>query len=83
MMRQGIMGIRVRIMLPYDPTGVNGVKTPLSDVVQILAPKDETSVLPVPAIAKMVPQQAAAPAAPVVQQAPVVVQPPAAAAPAY
>lgn len=59
------MGVRVRIMLPHDPTGVEGVKKPLSDVVEILTPKDPNSVLPVPAVSKLIPAAApvAAPAA--------------------
>lgn len=40
MMRQGIMGVRVKIMLPHDPTGVTGPKTRLADVVEILQPKE-------------------------------------------
>lgn len=40
MMRQGILGVKVAIMLPHDPSGRNGVKTPLSDVITILEPKD-------------------------------------------
>jgi small subunit ribosomal protein S3e len=41
MMRQGIMGVRVKIMLPYDPQGIKGPKIRLSDVVEILQPKEE------------------------------------------
>jgi small subunit ribosomal protein S3e len=41
MMKQGILGVKVAIMLPHDPTGRNGVKNPLSDVVTILEPKRE------------------------------------------
>jgi hypothetical protein len=45
-------------MLPHDPTGNEGVKKPLSDVVTILTPKDPNSVLPVPAVSKLLaPQQ--------------------------
>jgi len=41
-LRQGILGIKVAIMLPWDPTGKNGVKTPQPDVVEVLEPtKDE------------------------------------------
>ena len=40
MMRQGIMGVRVSIMLPHDPTGVEGPKKILSDLVTILTPKE-------------------------------------------
>merc|ERR1712003_168234 len=42
-MRQGMIGIKVSIMLPHDPTGVNGPKIPLDDVVTILEPKEEPS----------------------------------------
>jgi len=40
MMKQGILGVKVQIMLPNDPRGINGPKTPLSDVVTILEPKE-------------------------------------------
>ena len=33
------MGVKVKIMLPYDPTGKNGVKFPLPDNVEIYDPK--------------------------------------------
>ena len=39
MMRQGIMGCRVKIMLPSDPTGKEGVKAKLADLVEIMQPK--------------------------------------------
>merc|ERR1711906_71707 len=42
-MRQGMIGIRVSIMLPHDPKGINGPKIPLDDVVTILEPKEEPS----------------------------------------
>merc|ERR1719413_184137 len=42
-MRQGMIGIKVSIMLPHDPAGVNGPKIPLDDVVTILEPKEEPS----------------------------------------
>lgn len=41
MMRQGILGVKVSIMLPHDPKGIQGPKTLLSDVVTILEPKNE------------------------------------------
>ena len=41
MMKQGVLGVQVTIMLPHDPRGINGPKTPLSDVVTILEPKDD------------------------------------------
>lgn len=40
--KQGIMGIKVRIMLPHDPTGRAGVKTILPDIVEIRDPKDDS-----------------------------------------
>lgn len=43
LMRQGVIGIKVQIMLPQDPTGVQGPKIPLDDVVTILEPKEELS----------------------------------------
>ena len=43
MMRQGILGVKVSVMLPHDPTGKIGPKSLLSDVITILEPKDETA----------------------------------------
>ena len=42
-MRQGMIGIKVSIMLPHDPKGIMGPKIPLDDVVTILEPKEEPS----------------------------------------
>ena len=36
---QGVLGIKVRIMKEWDPTGKVGPRTPLPDVVTVLAPK--------------------------------------------
>merc|ERR1712065_72535 len=42
LLRQGVLGIKVTIMLPWDPTGkLGGVKTPQPDVITILEPKEE------------------------------------------
>uniref|UniRef100_A0A8C9AB20 KH type-2 domain-containing protein n=1 Tax=Prolemur simus TaxID=1328070 RepID=A0A8C9AB20_PROSS len=38
---QGVLGIKVKIMLPWDPTGKIGPKKPLPDHVSIVEPKDE------------------------------------------
>ncbi len=38
-LRQGIIGVQVRIMLPHDPTGQYGPTRPLPDVVTVLPPK--------------------------------------------
>lgn len=42
----GVLGIKVKIMLPWDPTGKNGPKKPLPDNVNVVEPKEE--VIPVP-----------------------------------
>eukprot|EP00286_Rhodomonas_abbreviata_P011983 CAMPEP_0181327588 /NCGR_PEP_ID=MMETSP1101-20121128/22194_1 /TAXON_ID=46948 /ORGANISM="Rhodomonas abbreviata, Strain Caron Lab Isolate" /LENGTH=217 /DNA_ID=CAMNT_0023436283 /DNA_START=22 /DNA_END=671 /DNA_ORIENTATION=+ len=39
LMRQGVLGVKVSIMLPQDPTGKNGPKKPLADVVKVLEQK--------------------------------------------
>jgi len=41
LLRQGVLGIKVKIMLPHDPEGKNGPKTPLPDNIKVLEPKDE------------------------------------------
>ena len=44
LLRQGVLGIKVKIMLPWDPNGKMGPKKPLPDHVSIVEPKEE--VLP-------------------------------------
>jgi len=44
LLRQGVLGIKVKIMLPWDPQGKIGPKRPLPDNVSVVEPKDE--VLP-------------------------------------
>merc|ERR1712048_96164 len=39
--KQGIIGVKVKIFLPYDPTGKKGIAKPLPDQVHIPAPKEE------------------------------------------
>jgi len=79
-LKQGVVGIKVAIMMPHDPTGKNGVKLAMPDVIVIKEPKAEEPLdcppkqgyavnfgpAPVEAAA---PQQAAAPAAAAPQQA--------------
>ena len=36
-----MLGIKVKIQLPHDPTGQNGVSTKLPDVVTFIDPKDD------------------------------------------
>uniref|UniRef100_A0A8C6MA05 Ribosomal protein S3 n=1 Tax=Nothobranchius furzeri TaxID=105023 RepID=A0A8C6MA05_NOTFU len=38
---RGVLGIKVKIMLPWDPTGKIGPKKPLPDHVSIVEPKEE------------------------------------------
>ena len=40
LMRQGVLGVQVAVMMDYDPKGINGCKTLLSDVITILEPKE-------------------------------------------
>jgi ribosomal protein uS3 len=40
MMRQGVLGVQVTVMMAHDPKGLNGCKTLLPDVITILEPKD-------------------------------------------
>ncbi|KAI9182903.1 40S ribosomal protein S3 [Blastocladiella emersonii ATCC 22665] len=48
MLRQGVLGIKVKIMLDHDPTGQKGPKKALPDVVIISDPKDDDEVPEVP-----------------------------------
>lgn len=48
LMRQGVLGVKVSIMLPQDSTGKTGPKASLADVVTIVEPKPEEP-MPVPA----------------------------------
>jgi len=41
LLRQGVLGIKVKIMLPWDPAGKIGPKQPLPDHVSIVEPKEE------------------------------------------
>ncbi|KAF6159905.1 hypothetical protein GIB67_032989 [Kingdonia uniflora] len=41
LLRQGVLGIKVKIMLNWDPSGKLGPTTPLPDVVTIHTPKEE------------------------------------------
>lgn len=43
-LRQGILGIKVKIMRDSDPKGINGPKKPLPDVVTIIDPKDDLNI---------------------------------------
>merc|ERR1711915_62433 len=43
LLRQGVLGIKVKIMLPHDPSGKTGPKTPLPDHVSIVSPRKRSS----------------------------------------
>uniref|UniRef100_UPI00358F157E small ribosomal subunit protein uS3-like n=1 Tax=Myxine glutinosa TaxID=7769 RepID=UPI00358F157E len=70
LLRQGVLGIKVKIMRPWDPSGKIGPKKRLPDHVSVLEPKED--VLPVRAISEQkgakaglpVPPPAAAPQMP-------------------
>merc|ERR1712130_166170 len=48
LLRQGVLGIKFNVMLPFDPQGKTGPKTPMPDKVDILEPpKDDVIVQPV------------------------------------
>jgi len=49
LLRQGVLGVKVAIMLPWDPTGRNGPKKPQPDVVKVLEPKDDVPLSSTPA----------------------------------
>ncbi|KAL5697836.1 Small ribosomal subunit protein uS3y [Ranunculus cassubicifolius] len=55
LLRQGVLGIKVKIMLDRDPKGQQGPMTPLPDLVTIFAPKEEEYARP----ALMMPTQIA------------------------
>lgn len=42
LLRQGVLGIKVKIMLPWDPSGKTGPKKPLPDNVSVVEPKEDT-----------------------------------------
>jgi len=42
-LKQGVLGIKVKIQLPHDPTGRNGVAVKPSDVVTIIDPKEDST----------------------------------------
>merc|ERR1719181_578430 len=44
-MRQGMLGVKVKIMLAYDPEGKMGTKMQIPDNIVIHEPKDEAPIL--------------------------------------
>lgn len=43
LLRQGVLGIKIKIMKDWDPKGINGPKSPLPDVVTIMDPKEDVN----------------------------------------
>merc|ERR1712080_343783 len=41
LLRQGVLGVKVKILKPYDETGMNGPKLLYPDIVTILEPKED------------------------------------------
>merc|ERR1712139_531839 len=46
LLSQGVLGIKVNIMLPWDPTGKMGPKKPMPDKVDVFEPKEDVIVAP-------------------------------------
>lgn len=44
----GVLGIKVKIMLPWDPSGRQGPKNSLPDHVSIISPKEDPVVVKIP-----------------------------------
>lgn len=55
LMRQGVIGIKVAIMLPHDPKGEQGPSIPLDDVVIIKEPKEDLTAMSMAAISNQAP----------------------------
>merc|ERR1712007_384310 len=47
LLRQGVLGIKVNIMLPFDAQGKMGPKKPMPDKVDVFEPKEDVIVAPV------------------------------------
>ncbi len=57
LMRQGVLGVTVSIMLDHDPSGKEGPRAPLSDVITILDLKEEIPSPPSEAVPQfLIPQ---------------------------
>jgi len=87
LLKQGVLGIKVSIMLPHDPAGKIGPRVPLSDVVIVRDPKEEetnkvANVSALPSGSAPVAPRSAKTAAPVSGGAPAHIAPHAQPAPA-
>ncbi|KAL6757098.1 40S ribosomal protein S3 [Haematococcus lacustris] len=52
LLRQGVLGIKVKIMKEFDPYGKRGPKTPMPDVVKVIEPKEDEYVSDKPYVGK-------------------------------
>merc|ERR1711865_1208532 len=52
LLRQGVLGIKVKIMLDWDPTGKNGPKLPMPDAVKVHTPKEDEELSGKPYVGK-------------------------------
>ena len=68
LLRQRVLGIKVKILLPWDPKGINGPKKPLPDAVTFIDPKEDLSAPVVPTSEDFTPKAAAAASVPAVEQ---------------
>jgi ribosomal protein S3 len=57
LLRQGVLGIKIAIMLPHDYTGRQGPKTPQPDVVKVREPKEEKETVATPTATKSYEEQ--------------------------
>jgi len=63
MMRQGVLGVKVRIMLGYDPEGERGCSRTMPDAIRVLDPPEpKEPVMPTAAVLEEVAETAPAPA---------------------
>merc|ERR1712023_91345 len=53
LLRQGVLGIKVNIMLPFDPSGKMCPKKPMPDKVDVFEPKEDIVVAPAKDVAAM------------------------------
>ena len=58
LLRQGVLGIKVKILLPWDPKGINGPKKPLPDAVTFIDPKEDLSAPVLPTSQNFTPKEA-------------------------
>lgn len=60
LLRQGVLGIKVKILLATDPKGINGPKKSLPDAVTFIDPKEDLSAPVVPTSQNFTPKDAPA-----------------------